>query len=417
MSPTTPADPWLPVLHGRPAAGWLNDPNGLGRVHGRWHVFFQFNPHAAVHDRIHWGHMTSDDLIHWRPAPVALTPRAGGFDAGGCWSGCLTIDEGVPTLVYTAVDADGVAHAVLATALDPDLESFLPAEQASVALPEDVTITDVRDPYVVTVDGRRFVIQGAGRTAGGVGSVLLYDAADLTRWTLLGPLLRSDDPALTPECAADIWECPNLIRLGDSWVLIVSVWRSASDPNTSHVVWITGDLVPEGRGYRFAPRRSGRLDTGPAFYAPQVVRDGDRHLLWGWAWELPHPGPARDWAGVLTFPRELVLDVGDVVLRPVTELDGLRAGLLPTDTGRTLPAAFEVDAWGPVGLTCAGEPVLETGFVGRIFVDGSLVEAFPLAGQSFTTRAYPPSSDSWTVIGDRTDYRVHQLGDAGGAVD
>ena len=51
--------------------------------------------------------------------------------------------------------------------------------------------------------------------------------------------------------------------------------------------------------------------TGPTFYAPQVLVDGDRVLLWGWAWEgaqrTPEEVAAAGWAGVLTFPRELSL--------------------------------------------------------------------------------------------------------------
>ena len=38
--------------HLRPRSGWLNDPNGMARVDDVWHVFFQHNPDAPVHDRI-----------------------------------------------------------------------------------------------------------------------------------------------------------------------------------------------------------------------------------------------------------------------------------------------------------------------------------------------------------------------------
>lgn len=45
-------DPAFPSLHGRPDAGWVNDPNGLAHVDGRYHVFFQHNPNAPVHASI-----------------------------------------------------------------------------------------------------------------------------------------------------------------------------------------------------------------------------------------------------------------------------------------------------------------------------------------------------------------------------
>ena len=34
-------DPAFPRFHPRPAKGWINDPNGLSYVDGRYHVFFQ----------------------------------------------------------------------------------------------------------------------------------------------------------------------------------------------------------------------------------------------------------------------------------------------------------------------------------------------------------------------------------------
>ena len=37
-------DPAFPALHIRPQRGWLNDPNGLCRMDGDYHVFFQYNP-------------------------------------------------------------------------------------------------------------------------------------------------------------------------------------------------------------------------------------------------------------------------------------------------------------------------------------------------------------------------------------
>ena len=95
-------DAIFPGLHIRPAHGWLNDPNGLCRIEGRYHVFFQYNPVAPVHVNIHWGHVSSTDLLNWREHPNALVPRPGEIDAEGCWSGCVVEDSGVPTAVYTA---------------------------------------------------------------------------------------------------------------------------------------------------------------------------------------------------------------------------------------------------------------------------------------------------------------------------
>ena len=95
-------DPHRPVTHFLPPANWMNDPNGLIRWAGRYHLFYQHNPNAPVWGHIHWGHAVSDDLMHWRDLPLALAPTPGSYDADGCWSGCTVDDGGTPTLVYTA---------------------------------------------------------------------------------------------------------------------------------------------------------------------------------------------------------------------------------------------------------------------------------------------------------------------------
>ena len=102
-------DPAFPQFHPRPARGWINDPNGLSYADGRFHVFFQYNPDSARHQRICWGHLSSPDLVHWDEEPVALRPQPGGPDALGCWSGVVTDDGGVPTAAYSGVDTVGGA--------------------------------------------------------------------------------------------------------------------------------------------------------------------------------------------------------------------------------------------------------------------------------------------------------------------
>lgn len=81
-------DPVFPGLHIRPPEGWVNDPNGVVRIDGTYHVFFQHNLDSTWHDAITWGHASSTDLLRWHGEPVAFRPRPGGPDRHGCWSGC-----------------------------------------------------------------------------------------------------------------------------------------------------------------------------------------------------------------------------------------------------------------------------------------------------------------------------------------
>ena len=92
--------------HLRPRSGWLNDPNGMARVDDVWHVFFQHNPDAPVHDRIAWGHATSRDLAHWELQPVAFSPSPGAPDAFGCWTGVFVPGHDRPAVVYSGIADD-----------------------------------------------------------------------------------------------------------------------------------------------------------------------------------------------------------------------------------------------------------------------------------------------------------------------
>lgn len=417
----TGGDHAFPRLHGRPPTGWLNDPNGCSRIDGTWHVFYQYNPAAPVHGDIHWGHMASEDLVHWRTEPVALAPRPGGPDAGGCWSGCLVDDGGVPTTVFTGIDGDGRPSTVLARS-DRAAREFTRDEPPVAGLPRDPSLTDLRDPFVFTAGGRRWALQGAGSPTG-VGEVLLYSCDDLTDWTEVGTFLRSDDPVVAEVAAANVWECPNLVRIGDDWVLIVSLWRSIDGQFAlTGVSWVIGDLVAEGADGAdgdappsFRPRAVGRLDEGDAFYAPQALATGDRVLLWGWSWETDH-GSDRladaAWQGVLTFPRELGVRDGRVVLDPAPDLTALRSSAADP---QALPAAFEIVADEPVDvlLTLDEHPCWPPGLlVRRVFVDGSLVEVFTADGGTHTTRAYPGEESRWRLIGSEealAAVQVHTL--------
>ncbi|WP_162458447.1 glycoside hydrolase family 32 protein [Pseudactinotalea terrae] len=406
-------DPAFPTLHGRPPSGWINDPNGCSRIDGTWHVYYQHNPNAPVHSDIHWGHMSSSDLLHWTTEPIALAPRPGGPDEKGCWSGTLTDDDGVPTAVFTGVDGGGRPSTVLARS-DRAARVFTRDEPPVAGLPRDPALTDVRDPFIFTFDGHRWAVQGAG-APGGVGEVLLYSCDDLTRWEEVGTLLRADHPVVADTVRADIWECPSLVQVGTDWVLIVSLWRHVDGGHLlDSVRWILGDLAREGDAApSFSPRAAGRLDSGDAFYAPQALAVDGRVLLWGWSWETDH-GSERfataPWHGVLTYPRELGVIEDRVVLRPAAELVGLRVGGADPDD---LPGAFEIVAEPAraVALTLDGEPCWPAELaVSRVLVDGSLVEVFTANGGSFTTRAYPTAGSRWELAGDLTDVQIHGLG-------
>lgn len=407
----TAPDPTFPTLHIRPATGWINDPNGVSRIDGTYHVFYQLNPNSPTHGDIHWGHHSSPDLFTWREEPIALRPRPGAIDAAGCWSGSMVDDHGVPTAVYSAIpDTAQNAQVVLARS-DRTLIDWVQDEVSQMAPPTDPGVADVRDPFVFTVEDRRFAVQGAGHQEGHP-RILLYSCDDLTDWTALGTLLTDDDPIAGAIAPARIWECPNLVRVEGRWVLLVSQWQWVDGAHLLAGVRyligdleLTADLEAGGDSLTFRPTAGGSVDDGPVFYAPQCLQEDDRVLLWGWAWELDRTDAqieAAGWAGVLTFPRELYLD-GDVLgSRPAAELTALRGRTIDvTDRGTIDASAFEIEAAAPVRLLLVDgdvrtEVASTTTAGARVLVDGSLVEIHdgPVAR---TTRAYPTATSRWEM--------------------
>jgi beta-fructofuranosidase len=424
-------DPSFPRLHGRPSRGWLNDPHGCIQIDGRYHVFFQHNPVRPYHEKIKWGHMSSTDLAHWDNEPIALINRPGELDEFGCWTGSSIDDEGIPTIAYSAVADASEDAVVLLARSDREMRTWHQGRRPVCGLPQDPAVTHARDPFFFLLDGRRYALQGAGSYHGpGAARVLVYGCDDLTAWTELGPLLSAaDDPVAATIAPADVWECPNLFPLGDRWVLIVSLWsRVEGTLITNDVRYLVGDLRLTADGPRFRTTAGGLPDRGPSFYAPQILREQTRTLVWGFSREHGRPQPEIDaagWAGTLTFCRQLQLTGERLVSEPVPELERLRAESLDLTPDAPFTAgAFDVQlspGSGAVSLWLLdnGNEKLVVEFdveripltQPRILVDGSIIEVFDGTGTPLTTRAYPTTTSAWLLrVENSTDVHAWTLG-------
>jgi len=330
-------DPARPAYHFTPPANWLNDPNGLIRWNGRYHLFYQYNPAGPFHNTIHWGHAVSDDLRHWEDRPVALSPSPEGPDRHGCWSGCAVDHDGTATVLYTGGDGRSQLPC-LATADDAGLDGWTkdPGNPVIGSPPAELDIlatdhwaAEFRDHGVWRDGDTWYQVIGTGVSGRG-GAALLYTSPDLREWEYRGPLLLGDDGD------GAVWECPEVLDLGDATLLHVS--------NYEDVVYFLGDIVDGG----FEVDRRGLIDHGD-FYAPQSLRDGDRLLTWGWLPETRSTGEQWDagWSGALSLPRVLSLgDDGRLRQRPAEEVTGLRTRRLRPDP----PAVLDAGERHPLGV-------------------------------------------------------------------
>ncbi|MFF5468124.1 glycoside hydrolase family 32 protein [Streptomyces achromogenes] len=346
------ADRSAPRHHVRPAGGnWCNDPNGPLFHDGRYHLFFQHNPHAAVWGDIHWGHASSPDLVHWTDHGIALAPSPGLPDRLGAWSGCSVVEHGVPTAVYTGMDRhDGIGSVMLARPVDPALNRLRALHRPVVdGPPPGADLIAFRDPYVFTHEGSCWALLGAGHRSGAPRpDVFVYripEGGIDEPWQYAGSLLDAGHSvAARYATPAEAWECPALVPLrGGRWLLILSLWIGGV---TYTAAYLTGALRRHGEGLRFAPDGGGGLlDHGRDFYAPTALVESDRTLVWGWSWEsrTEAESVAAGWAGCLTYPRELGLHPDGTVRHAFArELTGLRGRKL--GAADPLPAAYEVQA-------------------------------------------------------------------------
>lgn len=375
--------PVPPRLHIRPRRGWINDPNAVVRWNGRWHVFFQHNPYAAVHDRIHWGHVSSEDLVTWHEHPVAFGPEPGGPDRYGCWTGVFVTGLDRPAVAYSGViDASGESTICLRYGSE-DLETW-DSPIIVGTTPHDAGVTVMRDPFVFSWRGRRWGILGA-RLGADLPAVLLYSCDDIENWEFVDVWMTGDGPLWSSE-DSDMWECPQVVWVDEEPVVIISLQLEGLP---GAVLAVEGSVTEEDGAPRFTPASVDRLDGRLWFYAPQAVQDQRTPLMFGWILQDNVPGDGDQVAGCLTFPRRLGRRAdGTLVTRLDPAVDRLRTDpptRVPAGSGRPLPAAAVVDVVS-VATDVAGDIVLHGGGSTIVvppvagttaWTDGEVVEVFP----------------------------------------
>jgi beta-fructofuranosidase len=325
-------DRWYPAAHIAARAGWINDPNGLSFVDGRYQVYFQHHPGSAQWGPMHWGHVSSADMATWRREPIALAPSIE-EDRDGVFSGCAVIrDDGVLAVFYTGhrwrngTDERQGNLQVQCLALSTDGGRTFEKRGMVVDCPEGVW--HFRDPKVWRQGGRWYMVVGVS-TVERRGQVWLYACEDpaLEQWSFDGVLYEDPDERVF------MLECPDFFPLGDKWVLTFGPMgarpRGYSERNGNNAVYVVGEWAPGQPFANVTGHRPG--DGGANYYAPQsfLTPDG-RRVLYGWmgAFTSSEPTCAADhWCGQLTVPRELALAPGGnaVLTVPVRECEALRA--------------------------------------------------------------------------------------------
>ena len=296
-----------PALHFVPPHGWMNDPNGLVVVDGRYHLYYQHNPDAPEWGNIHWGHAWSEDLLEWHHEPIALAPDELGMVFSGS---AVRDDEGVSgfppgsVVAMFTYDRDGLQTQALAHSSDGGTtwEKF----DANPVLAPEPPPGHFRDPKLIrytAADGVQWWVSliTADR------DIQVFTSPDLKDWSLAS--------TLTPHIDETDYmvEVPELVRLPSDdgtevWTLFVSVTIFGPDKRTRRpVVWSAGTF--DGR--TFTPEGTDALPTylpKSDGYALQVWEHAESPTAILWMDESDtQPVTGFDWCGRMSLPQRLRL--------------------------------------------------------------------------------------------------------------
>ncbi|WP_245799334.1 glycoside hydrolase family 32 protein [Virgibacillus siamensis] len=325
---TVQSDPFRLHYHIMPPIGLLNDPNGFVYFQGQYHLFYQWNPFETKHGRKFWGHVISDDLVHWKQAPIALAPDQW-YDKDGCYSGSAVVHKDTMYVFYTGnvKDENGIRVSYQCLATSNDGLTF-EKKGPIIHVPEGYT-AHFRDPKVFQKAGTWYMVIGA-QTEDEQGAVVLYTSTDLENWEFIGPFAGSKMNGFGE--FGYMWECPDLFELDGNDVLIFSPQGLEANGylynNIYQSGYVAGTLDTEKPA--FAHGGFHELDRGFDFYAPQTTEDPKgRRLLFGWMGNAEegdnrHPTIDHRWIHAMTIPRKVTWNDGKLLQQPVEELKALR---------------------------------------------------------------------------------------------
>ena len=308
-------DPHLPLYHFTAPENRLNDPNGLSFWRGKWHMFYQGYP--PEYTRQHWGHVVSDDLIHWKDLPYAIYPDP----EQACFSGSALVEENRVIAMYHGTKVGSM----VAVSDDPLLLNWKKVTGKAVipfAKPgENPLPYGVFDPFIWKKGDYYYALTAGWRNEGPGGKRVrrewLHRSKNLSKWEYMHPFLEDDLYGVIGDDGA----CPYFWPIGSKYILL----------HFSHMTggkYMLGDydkardkfVVTDGGDFNFGP-------YGPSgLHAPSATPDGKGGVI---VIFNMNEGRRHDgWSGIMSLPRVLTLNADDVIdplrINPTGDTESLR---------------------------------------------------------------------------------------------
>jgi len=286
------------IYHHTPVYGWMNDPNGMFYKDGVWHLYYQYNPYGSQWENMTWAHSTSTDLIHWKNHGEVIQPDA----LGTIFSGSSVVDKentagfGKDAVVafYTSAGAAQTQSIAYSTDNGETFKKYV----NNPILTSDVP--DFRDPNVFWNEEVKQwnLILAAGQ------QMNIYSSKNLKDWKFESSFGEGYGNH------GGVWECPDLLKMGDKWVLICNI-----NPGGPFGGSATQYFVGSFDGHKFTceskPEVTKWMDYGKDHYATvsfSNAPDGRIVVLpWMSNWQYANQVPTQQFRSANGLPRDLGL--------------------------------------------------------------------------------------------------------------
>ena len=287
-----------PIYHHTPAYGWMNDPNGMFYKDGVWHLYYQYNPYGSQWENMTWAHSTSTDLMHWENQGEVIQPDA----LGTIFSGNSVVDKentagfGKDVVIAFYTSAGNAQTQSLAYSTDNGM-SFKKYANNPIITSD---VPDFRDPKVFWNDdlNQWNLILASGQ------QMNIYSSKNLKDWKY-------------ESCFGEgygnhggVWECPDLLKIGDKWVLICNI-----NPGGPFGGSATQYFVGTFDGHKFTceskPEVTKWMDYGKDHYATVSFSNAPNGrivvLPWMSNWQYANQVPTQQFRSANGLPRDVSL--------------------------------------------------------------------------------------------------------------
>lgn len=317
-----------PSYHFYSPDGKLNDPNGLCFWKGKCHLFYQVFPNEDA--RPHWGHMYSEDMVHWKDLPFALYPDDKEYAP---YSGSSLVEEDRVIATYHGRWSGNK----IVTASDPLLLNWEKSKANPVIpiLPDHATNNGrpytIFDPFLWKEGSDYFALSGVlygnheerGKNHRNEMVEHLFHSQDLEHWVYMGELAPGGFPQMP---LGNDGACPYFWPLGDKHVLFIFSHETGPYAFIGDYDKIT---------HRFTPDRLHKFNFGQvgcsSYQAPCATPDGNGGVYL--VFNTKEADITMERNGAMSVMYHVTLgDDQQLRIKPVDQLASLHGGLYETNT-------------------------------------------------------------------------------------